>query len=63
MQYGRDNNIAVYDWYEVAGGAGASSLWLKDKMFGSDRVHHTHKGYNIQGELLYKALSEALNNN
>lgn len=63
MQYGRDNNIAVYDWYEVAGGAGASSLWLKDKMFGSDRVHHTHKGYNIQGDLLYKALSEALNNN
>lgn len=63
MQFGKDNNIAVYDWYEVAGGAGASSLWLKDKLFGADRVHHTHKGYHLEGELLYKALSEAFNNN
>lgn len=60
MQYGKDNNIAVYDWYEVAGGQGASALWLKDKLFGNDRVHHTHKGYHLQGELLYMALCEAL---
>lgn len=61
MQYGRDNKVAVYDWYEVAGGNGASALWLKDKLFGADRVHHTHKGYHLQGELLYKALKESLN--
>lgn len=63
MQFGKDNNIAVYDWYEVAGGSGASALWIKDKLYGGDRVHHTHKGYHLQGELFYRALSEALNNN
>ncbi len=61
MEYGKKNHIAVYDWYEVAGGNGASALWLGDKLFGADRIHHTRKGYILQGHLLYEALNEALN--
>lgn len=60
LQYGRDNKIAVYDWYEIAGGAGASGKWLTDGLYGRDRVHHTSKGYRLQGYMLYRALSEAL---
>ena len=59
LSYGKENHIAVYDWYEVAGGADASSNWISDGLFGRDRVHHTIKGYNLQGYLMYQALKEA----
>lgn len=60
LKYGREHKIAVYDWYDVAGGAGASAKWLSDGLYGSDRVHHTAKGYRLQGYMLYKALTDAL---
>ena len=31
-----------------------------NKLFAKDRVHHTVKGYNIEGRLLYDALMDAL---
>ena len=60
LDYGKNNGIAVYDWYEVAGGSGASSSWISASLFAKDRVHHTHKGYNLQGRLIYDALMDAL---
>ena len=63
LRYGRDNNIAVLDWYEVAGGAGASDTWVANNLFAKDRVHHSYKGYHLQGRLLYDALIDALKNN
>ena len=60
LDYGKEHGIAVYDWYEVAGGRGASSSWISNKLFAKDRVHHTVKGYNIEGRLLYDALMDAL---
>ncbi len=60
LDYGREKGIAVYDWYEVAGGTGASSSWISSDLFAKDRVHHTHKGYNLEGRLLYDAIMDAL---
>ncbi|MDE5988582.1 MAG: hypothetical protein K2H17_04205 [Duncaniella sp.] len=60
LDYGKNNGIAVYDWYEIAGGNGASSSWISASLFAKDRVHHTHKGYNLQGRLLYDAIMDAL---
>lgn len=60
LDYGKDNGIAVYDWYEVAGGNGASASWISNNMFAKDRVHHTHKGYNVEGRMLYEAIMDAL---
>lgn len=60
LQYGKDNKIAVYDWYDVAGGQGASSTWINNGYFSSDRVHHTAKGYRLMGRLLYEALIDEL---
>lgn len=60
LEYGKENGIAVYDWYEVAGGRGASSYWISNQLFAKDRVHHTHKGYNIEGRMLYEAIIDAL---
>ncbi|MDE5800352.1 MAG: hypothetical protein K2H74_04955 [Paramuribaculum sp.] len=62
MDYGKAHNIAVYDWYTVAGGDGASAKWLNDGLYGHDRVHHTRKGYHLQGELMYEALTDAFRN-
>ncbi|MCI9285037.1 MAG: hypothetical protein HFJ91_04425 [Muribaculaceae bacterium] len=60
LDYGKENGIAVYDWYTVAGGSGASSSWISNNLFAGDRVHHTHKGYNLEGRLLYEAIMDAL---
>lgn len=60
LDYGRENNIAVYDWYQVAGGSGASNRWISDGLFAGDRIHHTHRGYNLEGRLLYEAIMDTL---
>ncbi len=60
MEYGKENGIAVYDWYEVAGGNGASAHWITNGLFAKDRVHHTHQGYNLEGRLVYDAIMNAL---
>ncbi|MDE6555610.1 MAG: hypothetical protein K2K55_01445 [Duncaniella sp.] len=62
LAYGKQNGIAVYDWYEVAGGRGASNTWISHDLFAKDRVHHTRTAYNIEGRLLYEALLDALRN-
>lgn len=60
LDYGKANGVAVYDWYDVAGGTGASTSWINSDLFAKDRVHHTHKGYNLEGRLLYDAIIDAL---
>lgn len=60
MNYGKENGIAVYDWYEVAGGTGASAHWITNGLFAKDRVHHTQQGYNLEGRLVYDAIMDAL---
>lgn len=62
MDYGKEHHIAVYDWYTVAGGDNASSKWINSGLFSNDRVHHSLKGYRIQGELMYRALKSAFEN-
>jgi hypothetical protein len=60
LKYGADKQIAVYDFYDVAGGAGSSAKWLQNRLLSSDRIHRTWAGYALEGELLYHALSDAL---
>lgn len=56
LAYGRDNNIATYDWYAVAGGDKSSVRWIADGLMSKDRIHLTWKGYKLMGELFYDAL-------
>lgn len=60
LDYGRKNNIPVYDFYAVAGGEGASDKWLENGLLGKDRIHRTWKGYHLDGTLMYLALKKAL---
>ncbi len=59
LRYGREHNVPVYDFYEVAGGAGASAKWIAASMMARDRIHNSVKGYTIQGTLLYDALRDS----
>lgn len=60
LRYASDNGIAVYDWYDIAGGSGASDVWIEAGLFGKDHVHHTATGYRLHGRLFYEALEELL---
>lgn len=61
MDYGRNHNIAVWDFYTVAGGQGSSRKWVDTGLLSSrDRIHCTDSGYELQGILLSDALIEAL---
>ncbi|MCM1293151.1 MAG: GDSL-type esterase/lipase family protein [Bacteroides sp.] len=59
IEYAHQNHIAVYDWYNIAGGSHASEKWISAGLFSGDRVHHSLKGYKLQGELFYQALRDA----
>lgn len=53
-------NVPVWDFYTVAGGDGASSKWLDDGLMNKDRIHLYKPGYEVQAQLLYNALVNAL---
>ena len=54
--YGKDNGIAVYDWYQVAGGNGSGAKWLGKRLMNTDRIHLTWDGYHLMGDLFADAL-------
>lgn len=61
-RYGKENNIPVYDFYEVAGGKGASAKWVNSKLMSKDRIHLSFPGYGIAGDLFSDAIKNALTN-
>lgn len=60
LDYARDHGVPVYDWYEVAGGTGVSKSWINAGLMAKDRIHHSYKGYRLQGGLLFDALNNSL---
>lgn len=56
INYGKSHHVAVWDFYRVGGGAGASAKWLDNHLMSSDRLHLTNDGYHLQGKLLASAL-------
>ena len=59
LEAAREEKVPVWDFYEVAGGAGASSRWLDDGLMNKDRIHLLRPGYELQAQLLFNALTEA----
>lgn len=57
--YGRDHNIAVWDWYNIGGGKGSCETWINEKGMKKDHIHYTEKGYAVQGSLLYYSILQA----
>lgn len=51
---------AVWDQFEVMGGLKSMAEWEKNKLARADKVHFTHAGYQLMGDLFYQALSREL---
>ena len=61
MQYGAENNIAVWDLYTVAGGKGSAAKWVANALLAKrDHVHCSTEGYRLQGKLLAQAIIQSL---
>ena len=50
---------SVWDLFEIMGGLGSMKEWEKAGMAAKDKVHFTHKGYILIGDLFYNALMNA----
>lgn len=55
----RAHELPYWDLYDVARGGGAMERWHKAGLTYIDRVHLLREGYVLQGELFYRALSDA----
>ena len=56
LAYGKNHHVPVWDFYRVAGGAGASNRWLRAHYMKTDHLHLGNDGYHLQGSLLSEAL-------
>jgi lysophospholipase L1-like esterase len=57
--FAQRNTYALWDLYEIMGGAGSMKQWKKQGLSAADHVHFTRKGYELQGHLLFEALINA----
>ncbi len=56
INYCLHHNLPYWDLYEIMGGYGSMAKWYTAKLSAKDRVHFSGRGYQIQGDLFYKAL-------
>lgn len=63
LDYAKRNNIAVYDWYAVTGGEGASRRWVDGGLMRTDHIHLTSAGYGLHADMLFDAILDALKMN
>ena len=50
------NNVAYWDLRSIMGGENSVNNWLKYKLAENDKLHYTKAGYDLQAQLLIKAL-------
>ena len=52
-------NCGVWDFNQVMGGNYSIKCWTRNGLARSDYVHYSKKGYEVQGQLLYRAIMDA----
>lgn len=62
MRAAQKNRVAVWDMYEIGGGANSARELQNAHILGSDGVHYTVSGYRISGTMLGEAILETLKN-
>ena len=58
----KENNCAVWDFYEIMGGYGSMYNWHKSGLTANDKMHFNKTGYYVQGDLLFNAFLKAYDN-
>ncbi len=61
IQVAKQHDLPVWDFYAVAGEGGAMERWHQVGLARNDRIHLSHDGYRLQGDLLCDALIKAYN--
>jgi hypothetical protein len=56
----KENDCLFYDWYQVAGGRDAMRTWYAYGLALPDHVHLSTTGYALKGDLLARALLNAV---
>ena len=56
------NNIPIWDMYNITGGHQSASCWRDNKCMNKDLIHYLPNGYQIQGTLFFNALAKGYNN-
>lgn len=62
LEFAEKNNYAVWDMYKNMGGLYSVNSNAKKGLMSKDKVHYSKQGYELQGELFFKALMETYNN-
>lgn len=56
----REMNCGVWDWFQVSGGQGTIRNWYINGLAQKDQIHLSPNGYELKGDLLYKALKATI---
>ena len=52
----KHSNVAFWDLRSIMGGKNSVLNWFKLKLAATDKLHYTKAGYELQAQLLIKAL-------
>ena len=55
MEMAKKYNAAVWDQFDLMGGLNSMKEWEEAGLAKKDKVHFTHEGYKVLGDLLYNA--------
>ncbi len=61
LDFAHHKKYPVWDMYHIVGGNHACQNWVSSGYMQRDRVHYTHNGYALQGQLLAEAMIKAFN--
>ena len=62
IEFAEKNNYAVWDMYRNMGGLYSVNSNAQKGLMSRDKVHYSKQGYELQGELFFKALMETYTN-
>lgn len=51
------NGCYTWDLFNIMGGAGSMDTWKNEGYSANDMIHFTNRGYNLQAEMLFNALT------
>lgn len=60
IEFCNATNSMYWDLYEVMGGEKSMKNWVNKGFAAKDHIHFTKSGYELQGDLFYKALQKIL---
>lgn len=62
QHFAAEHQLPLWDMYNIVGGKKYACLnWTNGKFMQRDRVHYTHGGYLLQGDLLAEAILKSFN--